>query len=124
MNPKNEYTLGDIKKMQKEAIKRVQDMQNRERKTVADFNKAFNCNILEEEKAIKEDSNFDDKVTSLNMKNPVKKQETKSAYSGINRLIDLILKDEEKALIIILILILLSEDENPLIVLALIYTLI
>lgn len=123
MNPRNQYTPGDIRKMQKDAIQRVQNMQNRERKTVENFNKILNHKPPDKEETKNKDKDVKDEITPLSIQDSVSKKENKNVNLGFNNFIDLILKDQEKALLTILILLLLSENENPLIILALIYIL-
>ena len=134
----------DMKKMQQDAIRRVREMQARAKKNIENTrsinsnennqeniqnrnqkgnhnshqysNQSKNRNKppINQEKP-KEELNIQPIISSNKNKNPTPKG------SGINHIIDALLKDEEKTLILILILLLMSEKDNTELLLALIY---
>ena len=124
MNPIDQYTPGDIIKMQKDAVKRVQSMRNRERETVKSFNREFNCNFPDYTEKVEDKEKNSDVINDVRQQAIGERKEFRNTGSEFNGFLNLLLRDQEKTLLTVLILLLLKENENPLIILALIYILV
>lgn len=133
----------DMKKMQQDAIRRVREMQARAKKNIENTRTSMPIeNNQENIKNRNQKGNHNSHQYSNQSKNRNKppihqekpkeecnippinsndKKESTPKGSGINHIIDALLKDEEKTLILILILLLMSEKDNTELLLALIY---
>lgn len=125
MYQKNIYSPDDIRKMQKDAIKRVQNMQMKARETIKN---SFNSPNPPLEKITPTGKKYitlqNDKINNnLDDKSCNKNKDT-ICTNNINGIINLLFKDQEKTLIITLILLLIKDNGDPSIIFALIYILI
>ena len=101
----------DISKMQQEAIKRAKDMQSRAVKPQNDT-----------QKKCEEDQQEKDECCVVRTK--VEQKNNDFAPSPVHGILDVIMKDSEKSLILALILLLVEENADISVVLALMYLII
>ena len=101
----SEYSAADIYAMQKEAEQRVFEMQRRARRTL-------------------EDQDDEQKPTRHEGQHNENEQKAPAKSGGIERLLELLGGDKEKALIALVLIILLKENVNEPIIFVLAYLLI
>ncbi len=132
MNEKKNFT-SELPNMQAEAIKRIKEMHLRSK----NFDCATNNKNLEDKhtqkfsesnkKSAKDNSSHSLQINSFFQKNSSKKygyKNSKSKNKTFTNLTELLFKDSDKSLIIILIIMLMDNDENFFMVLSLLYLLI
>lgn len=121
-----DFSKNELQRMQNDAIRRVTDMQNRARRSVAMSNmnmaqKNPNINLVQADNNIMEMSQ-----PTADVKKEIKIDISpkKKSNTGIFSIFDKIFKDDEKTLIITLIIILLGEEDSIYSVMVLIYLLL
>lgn len=130
----NNYTPEEIKRMQKRAVERVRNMENRAKKTVENFNQQLPFVEEKTPDIKKKDEKTDNSENVINTHSQStintdcpkihKNCQKNPSQFKINNLAELLIKDEERTLLMLLVLLLISDNENPAIIFALIYILI
>ncbi len=126
---KNSYeNLGDVKRMQDEAIKRAQQMQKKARKSLElshfeplppNDNLSFGKNTRAENQEVKKENIFAPGLRNEPISTP--KNSVPNKQNGI---LNLLTKDSEKSLILVLLLLLIDEGCDMSLILALMYLII
>lgn len=136
------YTPDDIKRMQQDAVRRVRDMQTRAKMMAGDMNtplesqdykiknqsaKLYPKNHLQNNKNSNAKLNSDGRDNNRSNFKPEERVKEPiplpiNQINGIKNLLKIFFKDQEKTLIIVLIMLLVNENQDPGIILALMYT--
>lgn len=117
MYQQNKYTPDDIRKMQRDAIKRVENIRMQAKESI---NKSFKTPSSYASNS--KNSSFKDHNEDEHNGSHYKDCKTKTQNS-ITNIINSLFKDEDKAIIITLIFLLIKDSDDPTIIFALIYIL-